>query len=143
MPSAPTAASSWPIARTTACRSSRPNGQLLSEWTDIRRPQEIAFDAAGRVYVAELSWFPGEVSGRLGPVAEYLPARLSIFTPAGDLLLRWSDPDSGKPGYFIAPHDVWVDDEGAIYVSEVTEVWAVPRGYASLADHRLQKFVPV
>jgi DNA-binding beta-propeller fold protein YncE len=119
------------------------DGSFLGEWLDIQRPQEIAFDAAGLVYVAELSWFPGETSTRLGPITSYLPARMSIFTPEGELLLRWSDPDSTKPGYFIAPHDVWVGSDGALYVAEVTEIWSVPRGFATAADHRLQKFVRV
>ena len=68
---------------------------------------------------------------------------MSIFTSEGELLLRWSDPDSTKPGYFIAPHDVWVGSDGALYVAEVTEIWSVPRGFATAADHRLQKFVRV
>ena len=115
-------------------------GEFLTEWLDVQRPQDIAFDAEGHVYVAELSWFPGDVSTRLGPIAEYRPARMSIYTPDGELLLRWGGPE-GKAGDFFAPHDVWVGSDGALYVAEVTEIWSVPKGFATITDHRLQKFV--
>jgi sugar lactone lactonase YvrE len=118
-------------------------GAFVTEWLDIQRPQDIAFDRDGLVYVAELSWFPGETSTRLGPINDYLPARMSIFTPVGELLLRWSDPDPTRPGNFLAPHDLWVGSDGALFVAEVTEIWAVPRGRATLADHRFQKFARV
>jgi sugar lactone lactonase YvrE len=116
------------------------DGVYLEEWTDIRRPQDIFIDGDGLVYVAELSWFVGEESFRLGPIHEYLPARLSIFDPQGNLLLRWSDPDPTKDGYFTSPHGIWLDSEGSIYLAEVTEIWAVERGHASVTDHRFQKF---
>jgi DNA-binding beta-propeller fold protein YncE len=31
-----------------------PDGEYLSEWTDIQRPTHIVFDAQGRAYVSEL-----------------------------------------------------------------------------------------
>jgi DNA-binding beta-propeller fold protein YncE len=117
-----------------------PDGRYLNEWTDVRRPQDIFIDHNDLVYVAELSWYPGERSGRLGPVTEYLPARLSIYDIEGNLLLRWADPDPTKDGYFTAPHGIWVDNEGSIYLAEVAEIWSVSRGYAPPDVHRLQKF---
>jgi hypothetical protein len=100
-------------------------------------------DSDGLIYVAELSRFKGEESSRLGTINEYLPARMSIFAPDGELLLRWSDPDSTKDGYFTSVHGIWVDSEGSLYVAEVTEIWAVERGHATSADHRFQKFARV
>jgi streptogramin lyase len=120
-----------------------PDGEYLTEWTDVRRPQDIFIDDDDLVYIAELSWFPGEVSYRLGPVTEYLPARLSIYDIDGHLLLRWADPDPTKAGYFTAPHGIWVDNEGSIYLAEVADIWSVARGYAPAEVHRLQKFVRV
>ena len=120
-----------------------PHGEYLTEWTDVRRPQDIFIDDDDLVYVAELSWFPGEVSYRLGPVTEYLPARLSIYDIDGNLLLRWGDADPTKAGYFTAPHGIWVDNEGSIYLAEVAGIWSVARGYAPAEVHRLQKFVRV
>jgi sugar lactone lactonase YvrE len=115
------------------------DGSYLSEWTDVRRPQDI-FIQDGLVYVAELSWYAGEVASRLGPVTEYLPARLSIFDLEGNLLTRWADPDPTKDGYFVAPHGIWVDSEGSIYLAEVTQIWAIERGFAPKEAHRFQKF---
>jgi hypothetical protein len=120
-----------------------PVGEYLTEWTDVRRPQDIFIDRDNLVYVAELSWYPGETSARLGPITEYLPARLSIYDIEGNLLLRWADPDPTKDGYFTAPHGIWVDSEGSIYLAEVADIWSVSRGFAPPEVHRLQKFARV
>jgi hypothetical protein len=114
--------------------------RYLTEWTDVRRPQDIFIDNDDLVYVAELSWYEGETSSRLGPITDYLPARLTIYDIDGHVLLRWSDPDPTKPGYFIAPHGIWVDSAGSIYLAEVTQIWAIDRGFAPPSAHRLQKF---
>jgi NHL repeat len=90
------------------------DGQYMTEWTDVRRPQDIFVDDNDIVYVAELSWFPGERSGRLGVTNEYLPARLSIYDIGGNVLMRWSDDDPTKPGFFTSPHSVCVYSKGAI-----------------------------
>lgn len=119
-----------------------PDGNYLTEWTDVQRPQSIHIDRDGVVYVAELVWRAGERSSRRGPIEVEEPARLSIFDPVGDLLLRWSG-DSGKPGSFAAPHGIWVDDEGAIYVAEVTDTICISRGYAAPTARTLQKFTKV
>jgi hypothetical protein len=119
------------------------SGRYLAEWTDVQRPQDIFIDEDDLVYVAELSWFPGESSCRLGPITEFLPARLSIYDIEGNLLLRWADPDPTKDGYFTAPHGIWVDSEGSIYLAEVAGIWSIARGFAPADAHRLQKFARV
>jgi len=120
-----------------------PHGTYLGEWTDVRRPQDIFIDEDDLVYVAELSWYVGERSWRLGPIDEYLPARLSIYDIEGNVLLRWADPDPTKDCYFTAPHGIWVDSEGSIYLAEVAGIWSVARGFAPPEVHRLQKFARV
>lgn len=118
-------------------------GGYQTEWTDIQRPQDIFVDDAGLIYVAEFGWRAGDRSfagGSPRTVAQAVPARVSILDPDGEPLLRWSSPDSGAPGYFIAPHGIWVDDEGSIYVAEVTHTFAVSRGLAQPGSHSLQKF---
>jgi hypothetical protein len=72
-----------------------------------------------------------------------LPARLSIYDIEGNVLLRWADPDPTKDGYFTAPHGIWVDSEGSIYLAEVAGIWSVARGFAPPEVHRLQKFARV
>jgi DNA-binding beta-propeller fold protein YncE len=118
-------------------------GTYLGEWLDVQRPQDIFIDRDGHVFVGELVWRAGQVSARRGPIAVEEPARLSIFDLDGNLLLRWSDPDPTKAGYFIAPHGVWVDDEGSLYLAEVTDTIGVSKGLAPPDAHTFQKFARV
>lgn len=120
-----------------------PDGTYMTEWTDVQRPQDIYIDDDDLVYVAELSWFPGQKSHRRGIMSVYEPGRVSIYDLDGNVLLRWSNPDPSCDGYFIAPHSIWVDDEGSIYVGEVTHTVAVMRGLASRDAHTLQKFARI
>ncbi len=47
--------------------------------------------------------------------------RLSVLSPAGELLARFGDAEEGEePGLFIAPHGVAVDSHGDVYVGEVS-----------------------
>lgn len=115
------------------------DGSFLDEWTDVRRPQDI-FIRDGLVYVGELLWRKGERSFRRGLIEEDEPSRLSIYDLEGNVLLRWSDPDPEKAGFFIAPHGIWLDDEGSIYVAEVSYTIAVRPGRAGPDAHTFQKF---
>lgn len=119
-----------------------PTGEYITEWTDVQRPQDI-FIQDGLVYVAELGWIKGLVSARRGPILEEEPGRLSIFDMEGNLLSRWSDGDPTRPGYFIAPHGISVDDEGSIYLAEVTYTIGVSRGRAPADAHTFQKFARI
>jgi len=80
-----------------------PDGEFLAQWTRLRRPCSIFIDGDGTVYVPELAH------------------RLSIFDPEGELVARWEAWAAETPGRFVAPHSVWVDSRGALYVSEVLE----------------------
>ena len=55
---------------------------------------------------------------------------------------RWGggdDPDS--PGDFYAPHDIWVDSRGDVYVAEVKVAAAVSVGDDTSRLPTLRKFV--
>lgn len=119
-----------------------PTGEYLSEWTDVQRPQDI-FIKDGLVYIGELVYHKGDASFRRGPILEEEPSRISIFDLDGNVLLRWSDPDLTKDGYFIAPHGIWLDDEGSIYMAEVTNTIGVRPGLAPPDAHTFQKFARV
>lgn len=115
-------------------------GRFLASWTDVCRPCEVFLDAADRVWVAELGrrtglfpWMQAEPTAPGG--------RLSVFDAEGRLLLRCGGGDRpGTPGDFYAPHDVWVDGRGGVYVGEV--VWSAGgnRGLAPAHCPPLQKF---
>jgi hypothetical protein len=120
-----------------------PTGEYLGEWTDVQRPQDVFMDKDGLVYVCELSYVAGAVSRRTGASDEHRPGRISIFDPEGNLLLRWSDPEFGKPGYFFAPHGIWVDSQGSIYLTEVTHTISTAMGISLPDAPTVQKFARV
>lgn len=120
-----------------------PGGEFLSEWLDVQRPTQLFIDDRGLVYVAELVARKGSQSFRLGPIAEEKPSRVSIFDLEGNLLLRWGGLDAAAPGNFVAPHGIWVDDRGDIYVAEVTYTIGVRPGLVPPDAHTIQKFARV
>ena len=119
-----------------------PEGEYLTEWTDVQRPQDI-FIANGRVYIGELGYRAGATSHRRGVVEKEEPGRLSIYDLDGNVLCRWADGDPTRDGYFIAPHGLCVDNQGAIYMGEVTWTIGVSQGLAPADAHTFQKFIPV
>jgi DNA-binding beta-propeller fold protein YncE len=120
-----------------------PEGEYLAEWLDVQRPTQLFVDQAGLVYVGELVKRAGFASKRLGVTDVEQPSRLSILDPEGNVLLRWGGPDAAAPGNFVAPHGIWVDDRGDIYVAEVTDTIGVRPGYVPYGTHTIQKFARV
>jgi sugar lactone lactonase YvrE len=123
-----------------------PEGEFLTEWLDVQRPQDIFIDADDRVYVGELVWREGQRSFRRGPIETEEAARLSIFDIEGNVLLRWGSargPDAAEPGQFVAPHGIWVDDRGDIYMAEVTATIGVRPGIVPDGTHTFQKFARI
>lgn len=118
-----------------------PYGKYLTEWTDIARPCQIAFDAEGILYVAELGYRAGMWPGTSPPSPEATGGRVSIFDLNGELLSRFGGGDHPEsPGDFFAPHDIRVDSHGDIYVSEVVMSAGGKKGLVSAECHTLQKF---
>jgi DNA-binding beta-propeller fold protein YncE len=89
-----------------------PEGEYIEEWGNLLRPCDIYFDNRGRVYTAELTH------------------RVSILNKRGEVLARLGGEKSFTPGQFVAPHCIWKDSHGALYVGEVLE------------GQRIQKFIP-
>lgn len=119
-----------------------PEGEYLSEWTDVARPSQVFIDENGDVYVAELGFRAGMWPGTTAPTPEAPGGRVSIFNRHGQLKARWGGGETPcAPGDFFAPHDVWVDSRGDIYISEVVMSAGGARGLVSPTCHTLQKFV--
>lgn len=119
-----------------------PDGKFVSERRDVIRPCQIAFDAAGNLFVAELGYRSGMWPGTFPPTPNAPGGRVSIYSPDGQLQARWGGGDNPTaPGDFFAPHDIKLDSRGDVYVSEV--VWSAGgnRGHVSPECHTLQKFV--
>ena len=118
-----------------------PEGKFLTEWTDIARPCEMVIDRQGRVYVAELGYRAGMWPGTTAPSPDSPGGRLSIFDASGKLLSRFGGGERPQEsGDFFAPHDIWLDSKGSLYISEV--VWSAnARQYPATGRyHTLQKF---
>ena len=115
-----------------------PNGEFVEQWTDVARPDNVFLDDDDNVYVAELGWHAGTPD----PRPEETGGRVSIFSRDGSLLARWGGgKDPYAAGDFIAPHDIWLDSRGDLYVGEVTISAAAARGLVNEDCPSLQKFV--
>jgi DNA-binding beta-propeller fold protein YncE len=119
-----------------------PEGAFLTQWTDVARPMQVFIDAEQNVFVAEVGWRAGLFPWQSPPGLRVTGGRLSIFNRQGELLARWGGGDNPEaPGDFFAPHDLWIDSQGAIYVGEVVMSAGGNRGLVSPSCHALQKFV--
>lgn len=95
------------------------DGEFMFDWQDVHRPTKTVLDSEGNIYVSELAHRPNkaEIEGTL--------ARVSIFSPDGELLARWGSSREElhdlENSLFLAPHTIAVDSRGDIYVGEVRE----------------------
>ncbi len=80
------------------------NGKFITEWRDMRAPGDIYISPDGLAYVAE------QGGGK--------PVRISIWTLEGRMLSAWDSTGLGQ-GTIVAPHGIWVDSRGDIYVAEI------------------------
>jgi DNA-binding beta-propeller fold protein YncE len=119
-----------------------PDGAYLAEWTDVARPCQVFVDGEGNVYVAELGFRAGMWPGTEAPSPDAPGGRLSIFDSKGKVQARWGGGRNPcAPGDFFAPHGIWVDGHGDIYVAEVVMSAGGNRGLVSPHCHALQKFI--
>jgi DNA-binding beta-propeller fold protein YncE len=119
-----------------------PEGDYLGAWTDVARPCQIFIDARRPwVYVAELGFRAGRWPGT-GQADPGAPGgRVSVFDRDGTPQARWGGGDHPcAPGDFFAPHDLWVDSHGDLYVAEVALSAGGRTGVVPASCHTLQKF---
>jgi tripartite motif-containing protein 71 len=77
----------------------------------FREPDDVAIDAEGRIFVTDTS-----------------NNRVQILDANGQFLAEWGERGS-KPGQFITPTGIALDEVGDVYVSEAGD-----------ANERVQKF---
>jgi DNA-binding beta-propeller fold protein YncE len=118
-----------------------PDGTYVTEWTDVVRPCQVFIDKDETIYVAELGFRAGMWPGIAAPGPDASGGRVSIFNPRGQLIARWGGGrNPGAPGDFFAPHGIWVDSRGDIYVTEVSWSAGGSKGLVPANIPTLQKF---
>lgn len=117
-------------------------GEYRDAWTDVARPCQLYIDRAGWIYVAELGFRAGRWPGTGAAQPGETGGRVSIFDRQGKLHARWGGGDHPcAAGDFFAPHGIWVDTRGDVYVSEVTLSAGGRAGAVPGSCHSFQKFV--
>jgi DNA-binding beta-propeller fold protein YncE len=119
-------------------------GDFIDAWLDVARPCEVFVDVDENVFVAELGYRAGMFPGNEAPAADATGGRVSVFSNAGSLLARWGGGSRpAAAGDFYAPHDLWIDRTGSIYVSEVIYSAGVNDPSRVQGGHTIQKFVRI
>jgi DNA-binding beta-propeller fold protein YncE len=95
-------------------------GEHLATWTNVTRPGDLFIGADGTIYIGEMGWEQGlpNMAGHI--MEEDRPSRLTVRDPDGNILSTWGSIDPCANDGFSAPHGMWVDSRGDIYVGEVT-----------------------
>ena len=103
-------------------------------------------DGQDNVHVAELGFRSGVQAGphfRLmtaSPHGHDPIARVGIYDPDGAVQCRIGGEEEVLPGNFIAPHGLWVDSRGDLYVGEVTVASGSAARLAPFTAQCFQKF---
>jgi len=119
------------------------DGAYRGEWAGVARPCQVFLDRErGWVYVAELGFRAGRWPGTGECAPGATGGRVSVFDRGGALLARWGGGEAPTTaGDFFAPHGIWVDSRGDVYVAEVALSAGGRKGLVSASCHTLQKFV--
>jgi hypothetical protein len=124
-----------------------PDGAFVRAWTWVNRPCEVFIDQHDTVFIAELGFLIGNPSVphlrlmQQPPPGHSRIARVSICTRDGEILAQLCGEDPIRSGSFIAPHDLWVDSHGDLYVGEVVAATGAVKALAPVTPPTLRKFV--
>lgn len=120
-----------------------PEGEYLSEWTNMNRPGDLFIDSDNRVYIGEMNWWQGHYALTGFQWTENRMARMTVRDLDGNVLSHFGDEvqdaDPCAGAKFTSPHGIWVDSQGDIYVGEVSQTSYEGTMYRP-GCHSLQKF---
>ena len=124
-----------------------PDGAYIDSWYWVNRPTDIFIDDQEFIYIAELGWSIPSRPTRIhynsmqSPPCGHDPiARCTVCTPDGQIVARIGGNNPILPGNFLAPHGLWCDSEGSLYMGEVIVRSGGNAAFAPLTGHALQKF---
>jgi len=106
------------------------DGQYVSQWRGVHRPNQIVPSSDGTMVVAELGYKIGLMDGAPEVNEVSHNSGVKIMTKTGQWLGGWG-ASTGIDGDFLAAHAVGIDSDRSLYVGE------------TLDGARLQKFVRV
>jgi hypothetical protein len=125
-----------------------PEGQYLDQWDWLNRPCDLFIDGQDNIYIAELGFKFGiynvpHLKTMNQPPAGHSPiARMSMCNPDGEVIVQLGgEGDPILPGNFVAPHGIWADSRGDIYVGEVVAASGAVKELAPLTPQCFQKFL--
>ncbi len=95
------------------CQIFDSNGEYITEWGDLRSPNDLFIDSDDVIHIAE--------GGQ----------RITVMTLDGEIITQWGGQGEGPGQFSNSPHGIWIDSHGDVYISEV------------IAEKRFQKFVRV
>jgi hypothetical protein len=129
-----------------------PSGEYLREWTFLNRPYDIFIDDQDMLHIAEggfLNYMHKRAEGPLPkhdqsmicPPEGHSPiARVTVCDPDGKIFAQIGGENPILPGNFVAPHGIWADSRGDLYVGEVIFQAGAVKRMAPLTPHAFQKF---
>ena len=122
------------------------DGVFLKSWDWVNRPDDLFIDEDENLYIAELGWSTPAVPHAHLEIMEHPPighdpvARVTVCDLDGRIIARFGGADAVLPGNFIAPHGIWADGKGDLYVGEVVKRAGAIDHFAPLTCHAFQKF---
>ena len=124
------------------------DGTLITTWDWVSRPDDLFIDAQENLYIAELGWSTPVPTDRphfcmmhCPPIGHAPIARVTICDLDGNVQTQIGGYNPVLPGNFIAPHGLWADSRGDLYVGEVVKASGAIDHFAPLTCHAFQKFV--
>ena len=108
----------------------------------MSRPDDLYIDADENLFVAELGFKVANMPNGLGAAVppHEPPSCVSVLTLDGEVQHRFGEHGL-EPGNFYAPHGIWADSRGDLYVGEVNYSAGGRQGLIPLDGHVLQKFI--
>jgi hypothetical protein len=135
----------------------KPSGEYVREWGRegtllLNRPYDLFIDDQDMIHIAEggfhnymmKRWegpLPAHDETLIYPPCGHSPiARVTVCDPDGKVAAQVGGENPVLPGNFIAPHGLWVDKRGDMYVGEVIRNAGAVKRMAPLKPHAFQKF---